>query len=256
MVVTINKGDKFEIEIDQVLETGDGNIYKIKDVPGVFLTNEQIEKLEPVHEAAKTIAAAIKNDTLFISIGAVAPGSVVKTPDGMKLQVLDNYFENCCEDDCGVLCITRDILFNKAFDDDNCNDWRKSTLRKYLNSDYMDELTPVFKDALIKFKRDLTSDDGMTDYGTCEDYVSLISDDEYRKYRYQISNKDHSWWTLTPYSCLSSSSNSARYVISDGSRGNNGAGGGYIGVSPAFVLSSSFMVDLVDGDAREEYEDE
>ena len=42
---------------------------------------------------------------------------------------------------------------------------------------------------LLPFVSDLTSDDGMKNYGTAEDYVFLLSCDLYRKYREQIPPK-------------------------------------------------------------------
>ena len=53
---------------------------------------------------------------------------------------------------------------------------------------------------MIEFDRDLSSLDGQSEYGTCKDFVSLISIDEYRKYRSVIPNFEEWWWTLTPYS--------------------------------------------------------
>ena len=253
MVMAIGEGTKMEFTIGEVLSErmNDGNIktvYGIKEIPNLYLSSNDIAhlKVSPVVDSVTSSAVAV-DERIFIPIGQIDPGMVVKTKEGMKLQVLDNHYGERG----GVFCITRDILFKKAFDEDNCNDWRKSSLRKYLNGEFFEQLP--FADKLISFKRDLTSDDGLKDYGDCEDYVSLLSDDEYRKYRYQISNKDDWWWTLTPYSTPGSgSSRNARYVYSDGSRGNYYAYYGSGGVSPAFVILPSFMVEIVHDDGEEE----
>ena len=51
---------------------------------------------------------------------------------------------------------------------------------------------------IIPFERDLISLCGLKEYGTCEDKVSLISVDEYRKYRELLPKTGEWWWTLTP----------------------------------------------------------
>ena len=255
MVMAIGKGTKMEFTIGEILsERLDGTIktvYGVKELPGLYLSEDNIARLKISPVVDSTTSAAVEgNGKIFISIGQIDPGMVVRTKEGMKLQILDNHYGERS----GVFCITRDILFKKAFDEDNNNDWRKSSLRKYLNGEFFEQLP--FADKLISFKRDLTSDDGLKDYGDCEDYVSLLSDDEYRKYRYQISNKDDWWWTLTPYSTPNSGySYNARLVSSDGSRFGNDAYYGRYGVSPAFVILPSFMVEIVHDDDEEEDEE-
>ena len=115
----------------------------------------------------------------------------------------------------GLLAIAAEPLAEEmAFDEDNSNDWRSSSLRKYLNGEYLDELG---KDYLLPFTSDLTADDGMKDYGTSEDYVFLLSDNLYRKYRSFAPSYKAWWWTITPYSCLPSYADGVRHVNTDGS---------------------------------------
>lgn len=52
-------------------------------------------------------------------------------------------------------------------------------------------------------ERDLTSLDGLDDYGTCYDKISLLSTTEYAKYRKIFGlncNYSDWWWTITPFS--------------------------------------------------------
>ena len=77
-------------------------------------------------------------------------------------------------------------LCKAAFDNGGCNDWRTASLRKYLHEDYLPKLLesfPELKDAAVTFQRDLTDDDGLKDYGTCTDTVSLLTADEYKANR-------------------------------------------------------------------------
>lgn len=100
----------------------------------------------------------------------------------------------------GVFCLCMDSLGDKTFDS-KCNEWASSDLRDYLNTDvYKKIINEIGEENVIEFDRDLSSLDGQSEYGTCKDFVSLISIDEYRKYRSVIPNFEEWWWTLTPYS--------------------------------------------------------
>ena len=138
----------------------------------------------------------------------------------------------------GLLAIAAEpIAGKKTFDEDNSNDWRSSSLRKYLNGEYIDELG---KDYLLPFTSDLTSDDGMKDYGTSEDYVFLLSDDLYRKYRAVIPRYKASWWTITPYSCLPPYAVFERCVNTDGCMNDRSAFFAYA-VAPACLVNPKFF---------------
>ena len=82
----------------------------------------------------------------------------------------------------------------------------------------------------------MTSDDGMKDYGTAEDYVFLLSCDLYRKYRESVPRFNNWWWTLTPWTCNLSYAGYARIVYSSGEVGNGNAYYGY-GVAPACLFN-------------------
>lgn len=139
----------------------------------------------------------------------------------------------------GYLCLATDVLFRDCFDEDDKSDWAKSTLRQKLMEvigDYIDT------SALVPFNRYLTTDDGMTDYGHCTDTVSLLTCDEYRKYRKIIPNCVESHWTITADSLIYSSY--VRYVDSDGSLDNHDAYFGDYGVRPLCVLKPDTIVEV------------
>lgn len=203
------------------------------------LVNE-IKDGKPVEEAADTEE--------LVPIGSLTPGTVVEV-GGIQMEILDTHYPTAVEGE-GVFCLAKDIAFCKAFDEDNCNNWASSSLRNYLNIDFKDQLTErIGEDALLAFERDLTSDDGLKDYGICIDKISLISCDEYRKYRQYISNKSDWWWTLTPWSTPNSGySRRARGVNTDGTLNNYNAFNGAIGVVPGLCLLSSLSVKAVCGE--------
>ena len=138
------------------------------------------------------------------------------------------------EEQGGVLAIVSELLEDEMpLDESNKNDWRTSSLRKYLNGEYLEQFN---RGDLLTFLSDLTSDDGMKDYGTAEDYVFLLSCDLYRKYRESVPRFNNWWWTLTPWTCSPSYASVARIVYSDGTLGNGSACYGY-GVAPACLFN-------------------
>ena len=113
---------------------------------------------------------------------------------GLRWKILD-------KTGAGYMCLAETLGDEKQFDK-NSSDWKNSSLREYLNVEFLEKLSDaVGKENIISFKRDLFSLDGQTEYGSCEDKVSLLTVDEYRKYRSMIPNTGNSWWWLiTPWS--------------------------------------------------------
>ena len=73
------------------------------------------------------------------------------------------------------LCLAEDVLKDEngevrymAFDTDNKNDFAASSVRAFLNGDFLEELAGAGadKEAFVPIVLDLTSDDGLDDYGT------------------------------------------------------------------------------------------
>lgn len=134
----------------------------------------------------------------------------------------------------GVLAIVSELLEDEMpLDASNKNDWRTSSLRKYLNGEYLEQFN---RGDLLPFVSDLTSDDGMKDYGTAEDYVFLLSCDLYRKYRESVPRFNNWWWTLTPWTCTPSNAHDARIVVSSGGVHSGYAYVGH-GVAPACIFN-------------------
>lgn len=137
----------------------------------------------------------------------------------------------------GYLCLAESIG-NKQFTD-NTNNYAESEIRKYLNGEFLERLTAEVGEAnIILMKRDLTALDGLKEYGACEDKVSLISQDEYRKYREIIPNADGWWWTVTPWSTKSNGwQYSVTIVTPDGHVDYDGCSN-HNGVRPICIFSS------------------
>lgn len=169
----------------------------------------------------------------------ITPSSVINY-GGLDCIVLD------VEQD-KILVLAKESIGNMPFDEGNSNNFPKGTLCKYLNDEFIKKLKADGADtsALIPTTIDLTSDDGLKDYGETTQKIFLLTCDMYRKYRSVIPNLDDWWWLATAYSTESNGyANYARYVNSDGSLGNDVAYIGYNGVRPAFYLKSSILESL------------
>lgn len=154
-----------------------------------------------------------------------------------------------------TLAIAAEPVFNRAFDEENRNDWRVSSLRRELNGPFFDALIAegANRAAFLDWESDLTADNGMTDYGTATDKIALLSDGLYRKYRQFIPLVDDWCWTLTPWTCNPEYTARVRSVYSSGGLNSNGAYGGR-GARPLCYLKSSILVSAI-GEEEDEAEE-
>lgn len=124
------------------------------------------------------------------------------------------------------------------FDEDCCNNYAKSSLRRKL----LNELLPVLgEDNLIPHEVNLVADNGDDRYGTVTDRVFILSCDEYRKYRKNVPLLPEWMWTCTPwYITDSGNSSGVRRVNTDGSLNFNNAYNTN-GVAPACVFNPVYL---------------
>lgn len=161
---------------------------------------------------------------------------------GIKWLVLDKLEK-------GYLVISDEFYGKSREFDTDCNNWDSSDLRQELNTELRRKIEEaVGEGGLLKFTRDLLSMDGQTEYGSCEDYVSLISVDEYRKYRKLLPNTGEWWWTLTPDSTKCNDDTSYIRVVSPSGviYVNNYCGSN--GVRPVCIFSSSIFESYEEDD--------
>ena len=147
--------------------------------------------------------------------------------------------------DDGTLCMVLDEDFESKFGE--TNNFAESELRKKLNCEYLDEWVKGGADraSFVLMQVDLTANDGLKDYGTCECFLAPRTCDQHRKYRNLIPNPKNTWeWTATAYSTKANGCSLTAYQVS-------GAGGlsfgitvfGAIGVRPLFKLNSESLVE-------------
>lgn len=133
------------------------------------------------------------------------------------------------------------VIANMPFNDeyeDGCNNWRTSSLRKWLNSEFLDK--NFGKGALLANFSTLTADNGDDKYGVVEDYVTLLDCDQYRRYRKLMPKYDDWVWTLTPRSCTVGDAFSVRNIIPSGELDSYFADNTY-GVAPACLFNLNYL---------------
>jgi len=113
----------------------------------------------------------------------------------------------------GTRVIAKEFIYDDTQFGDNSN-WKTSSIRKILNNKYLEKIATIIgENNIISMDRDLTSLDGLDDYGICTDKVSLLTATEYAKYHRILGLKSrypNCWWLITPASAPSN--DYSRYV--------------------------------------------
>lgn len=143
--------------------------------------------------------------------------------------------------------ISSGIVECRAFDENNGNNLAKSSLLAYLNGEFLKKLEKYIDNRYIGCQRiNLTSDDGLDDYGHIETKIGLLTADQYREHRDILPplGEEGWWWLATPYSTERAGCPSlVRYVNSDGTLSGDDAYDGDIGVRPALYLESDMEIE-------------
>lgn len=203
------------------------------------------EKLKGVIQMEKTLKTG--------KIGQFGAESRI-TYGGMKWVVLDARPNMS-------LCIAEDVLKGEngevrymAFDTDNKNDFAASSVRAFLNGDFLEELAAAGadKEAFAPIVLDLTSDDGLDDYGTDSAKIGLITDQMYRAFRKIIPKASEDYWTCTPFSTERNGYKSfVRRVHASGALHYNFAYYGGGGARPLCALKSDILVSYDEDEVNE-----
>lgn len=154
---------------------------------------------------------------------------------GLKWKILDI-------DDRGYVCLAEKYGSDIVFDSSR-NAWKSSDLRIMLNKKLFDKIADeIDAENVVEFERDLLSMDGQTQYGKCMDKVSLLTVDEYRKYRALIPNvDDYWWWTITPWSTPCNDYHTTVAVVSHSGSIYDYSYNYFNGVRPFCIFSSSIF---------------
>ena len=140
--------------------------------------------------------------------------------------------------------LLKDTLCDMVFDND-CNNFEESEIREYLD-DFADKLAElVGEDNIVEHTVDLTADDGLKCYGSCNCRVSLLTAQMYRENVYTIDKYkiDEWWWLATANSTPKHNCKMwVRCVSPYGDIDSNICGNGTFGVRPFCILKSNIFV--------------
>ena len=146
------------------------------------LTDEQIQQ----------IISAYEDGNKQVKLADIPAGGTFRIGD-RKFVVLDN---------CGgvAVSITKNIVKTMKFGANN--NYKGSEVDTFCK-EFANELAEkIGANNLVEFPVDLTSDDGLKDYGKIRRYVALMTADQYREYVEILDHHktDEWWWLATPYS--------------------------------------------------------
>lgn len=194
------------------------------------MKNSIIDKIENVinnHEA--NAVEALNNIKELIASERKPDFRKIKDGDHFTYKGIE--FIRLGKEQGGILCITAKAWKEIAFDKGGSNDFKKSSVKKLLNGEFLSLLN---ESDLLPYTMDLTADNGDKAYGTDTVKVGLLSVDLYRKYRDFIPLYPEWMWTCTAWYC-SGLAYGVRGVRTDGTLyggGANVAGG----VVPACIF--------------------
>lgn len=176
-----------------------------------------------------TIDEAKKSEKL---LGDVKPGEIVKL--GEREYIVLGYANDT------TAIITKDFATKMAFG--RSGDYLTSDVRKYCNGEFYKELaSAIGAENIVKHTVNLTADDGTGEDVTCCDNVSIITNDNYRRYRKFLKAYGDWWWTATRVTFDEVYLYGVRCVNHDGILDRDGCGRRY-GVRPFCILNSSVIV--------------
>ena len=124
-------------------------------------------------------------------------GSVVNIA-GINWIVLDK------DEDGNAICITKNIIDVSVFDNHTgClrTKYDVSCICEKLNDEFLKFLTcEIGENQILNIEMDLTTEDGVSDYGKITTKIGLLTADMYRKHNRTIRKYpvEDSWWLATP----------------------------------------------------------
>lgn len=195
----------------------------INNIPNVKVT---------VNKSADDSFVILFSEDKQFTLGDAKPGSVVKIGNREYI-VLGHAKET-------TSIITKD--FTKEMEFGQSGDYLTSDVRKYCNGEFYNELVAtVGAENIVKHTIKLVADDGTGKGKTCCDNVSIITTENYRRYREFLKAYGDWWWTATRVTYDDENyTRNVCYVDSVGVLGWNGCDC-CNGVRPFCILNSSVL---------------
>ena len=198
------------------------NYIQLEDLK-IELTEEQVKQIREQASEKIELSTVEVGDTFTIA--------------GHEFIVLEQF-------DDATAVISRDIVYDDEKFGEN-NNYNGSNVDKLCNDFLTDIQSKCNEEIFIEHTVDLTSDDGLKDYGEIKRKMSLLTAEMYRKYVYILDKHkiDAWWWLATAYS--TKTHNSENYVKCVSPSGNISGSNYYyddIGFRPFCILKSNIFV--------------
>lgn len=139
---------------------------------------------------------------------------------------------------------------NEEFDDD-CTDYKKSSLRELCDGEILNEFVAEFgEDNICENEAGLVTVDGQEVFGKLLTKVRPLTFDEAREYNDLLVNKDlpYWYWTCTSWSTAERDWPYSVAVVSPSGSIFNNRCGSSLGVRPLCILKSNIFVSRVEED--------
>lgn len=196
----------------------------------VGLTQEQVEQIREIFCPKTLIVAAEKK------LAEHTPGDVVKV-GGREFIVLEHREE-------GTALLLKELLRDDEAFSNGDNNYIGSNAEK-ICSEFADELADIVgAENVLPHDVDLTSDDGLKDYGVIKRRASLLTADMYRKFVEILDEHklDAWWWLATPHSTAKHENANWVKCVSPAGRINRDLYNYGNGVRPFCILNSNIFV--------------
>lgn len=202
----------------------------MKNYIHVHSSNENIELTNEQAKAIKQLLSIEKTKLVDVAVGEI-----------VKIGKYEFIVLEHSNDTTAV--ILKDLLFeSKEFGKDN--NYKDSYIDD-LCGDFADEISEIIgKDNLIEHTVDLTSDDGLKDYGKIKRSMSVLTTDLYRRYveildKYKVKKW---WWLATAFSTPKHDPDNWVKCVSPLGYFSHSYYGNYGGVRPFCILNSNIFV--------------
>ena len=153
------------------------------------MNNEQKDLLKSILANKEFLAEILKEAT-------EEKKEIPKLNIGDTVEIAGITWRKFKEDEDGNSYMLADSIIKKS-EFGETNDWKCSKIRQEI-SELAGNIKKEIGDRLVRIQVDLLSHDGLDDYGTCEDLVSILTYDLYRHNRKNIKFLDNDWWLATP----------------------------------------------------------
>lgn len=189
----------------------------------VDLTEEQIEKFKEILGFSQ------------IMLSDIEVGSTFKI-DKYEFIVLEHSSETTAVILKNLLYTSENFGSDNNYNNSHCD---------HLCQDFGNTIEGILgRNSLMEHTVDLTSDDGLKDYGKIKRKMSLLTTERYRRY-VEIIDKfkiDKWWWLSTAYSTPTHESESWVKCVSPHGHFNRNFCSNYFGVRPFCILKSNIFV--------------